>query len=80
MDCFWLERNVGIQVARVLDIEQDKVKIEMLGHENVVECASFVPRNCVPALQELVALVGGTTASSPISDAEMQTSRSRQHL
>lgn len=41
----------------MIDIDQDRVKAEMRGHDNIIERASFLPGNCVPAVQELLSLV-----------------------
>jgi len=46
------------QTARITDIESAALKTEMRGHDNRIECAVFVPMVSIPAIRELVALVG----------------------
>ncbi|KZS89683.1 dynein regulator [Sistotremastrum niveocremeum HHB9708] len=40
--------------ARILDAESGNTKATMIGHDHVLECAVFVPRNAVAAVRALI--------------------------
>ncbi|UOH80908.1 nuclear distribution protein PAC1 [Cryptococcus neoformans] len=55
--------------SRVWDFSTGETKMELRGHEHVVECAVFAPVNAYPAIRELAGLKppapGDTRAKSP---------------
>ncbi|OXG81983.1 nuclear distribution protein PAC1, partial [Cryptococcus neoformans MW-RSA36] len=55
--------------SRVWDFSTGETKMELRGHEHVVECAVFAPLNAYPAIRELAGLKppapGDTRAKSP---------------
>lgn len=44
------------QTSRVWDFSTGETKMELRGHEHVVECAVFAPVNAYPAIRELAGL------------------------
>lgn len=44
------------QTSRVWDFSTGETKMELRGHEHVVECAVFAPLNAYPAIRELAGL------------------------
>ena len=47
-----------LQNARIWDYQSGETKVELRGHENVVETIVFAPVNAYPAIRELGGIVG----------------------
>ncbi|KAL0255636.1 nuclear distribution protein PAC1 [Cryptococcus tetragattii IND107] len=65
----WLVSASNDQTSRVWDFSTGETKMQLRGHEHVVECALFAPVNAYPAIRELAGLkppaANDTRAKSP---------------
>ncbi|WWC70793.1 nuclear distribution protein PAC1 [Kwoniella pini CBS 10737] len=52
----WLVSCSNDQTSRIWDFSTGETKVELRGHEHVLECAIFAPINCYPAIRELAGL------------------------
>ncbi|KAK4684340.1 platelet-activating factor acetylhydrolase IB subunit alpha, partial [Tremellales sp. Uapishka_1] len=58
-DCRWLVSCSNDQTSRIWDFTNGETKIELRGHDHVVECAVFAPVNAYTSIREL----GGLTTT-----------------
>lgn len=48
------------------DLTSGETKLELRGHDNVVECAVFAPHNAATAIRELTGIVSAVTIATPL--------------
>lgn len=62
-------------MARITHLQSAVVKVEMRGHDNRIEFASFVPAASIPSIRELIALVSAFYFLPPSASAYFYSQR-----
>lgn len=65
---------LGIQSARIWDAQSGETKMDLRGHENVIETAAFAPAAAYAAIRELAGMVCASSTYLRVCDTKLTPS------